>query len=174
MLSGRNLTTGSFLILPSLPLALYPITSVQSSLPHSDLILFSCPAQRMRTLPVSPYAVHSGTRVVTHLIHDTPPHRDQASPPHTTTPFLPTLHSAWTPSTVAGYRDLSGREAYPGTYDALSHLLFEPVPTSGSSGGPVIDEETGAVIGVVLGSRMDFGSKMRGWGVPSEAIFEVR
>jgi S1-C subfamily serine protease len=55
----------------------------------------------------------------------------------------------------------------------LSHLLFTPVPTPGSSGGPIVDEESGAIVGVVLGSRTDFGSEERGFGVPSEAIFEV-
>lgn len=63
----------------------------------------------------------------------------------------------------------------PGTYDPLSHMMFTPLPTSGSSGGPIVDEETGAVVGMVLGSQMD-GSRvdgMRGWGVPAEVIFEV-
>jgi hypothetical protein len=62
----------------------------------------------------------------------------------------------------------------PGTYDALSHLLFTPLPTAGSSGGPIIDEESGAVVGIMLGTRMDSRIEgVRGWGVPSESIFEV-
>ena len=62
----------------------------------------------------------------------------------------------------------------PGTYDALTHLLFEPLPTVGSSGGPIVDEESGAVIGVIVGTRMDNRVEgVRGWGVPSETIFEV-
>lgn len=37
-----------------------------------------------------------------------------------------------------------------------------------------MDEESGAVIGVMLGTRMDNRVEgVRGWGVPSEAIFEV-
>ena len=63
----------------------------------------------------------------------------------------------------------------PGTYDSLSHMMFTPLPTSGSSGGPIVDEDTGAVVGMVLGSQMD-GSRvdgLRGWGVPAEVIFEV-
>lgn len=75
---------------------------------------------------------------------------------------------------MLGYRDFAGREAQPGTYDALSHMLFKPPPTAGSSGGPIVDEETGAVVGVMLGTRMDNRVEgVRGWGVPSEAIFEV-
>ena len=63
----------------------------------------------------------------------------------------------------------------PGTYDVLSHMFFDTPPTAGSSGGPIVDEDTGAVVGVILGSRMDSQLEgMRGWGVPSEAIFEVR
>ena len=66
------------------------------------------------------------------------------------------------------------RIAQPGTYDALSHLFFTPLPTAGSSGGPIIDEESGAVIGVMLGTRMDNRVEgVRGWGVPAEAIYEV-
>jgi hypothetical protein len=54
-------------------------------------------------------------------------------------------------------------------------MLFEPHPTPGSSGGPIVDEETGAVVGVMLGTRMDSEvDGLRGWGVPSEMIFEVR
>jgi hypothetical protein len=63
----------------------------------------------------------------------------------------------------------------PGTYDALSHMHFQPLPTTGSSGGPIVDENTGAVVGVMLGTRMDSSIEgVRGWGVPAETIFEVR
>jgi len=56
----------------------------------------------------------------------------------------------------------------------LNHILFTPTPTAGSSGGPIVDEETGAVVGVILGSRMDNRVEgVRGWGVPAEAIFEM-
>ena len=49
-----------------------------------------------------------------------------------------------------------------------------PLPTPGSSGGPIVDEENGAVVGVMLGTRMDSRVEgVRGWGVPSETIFEV-
>lgn len=53
-------------------------------------------------------------------------------------------------------------------------MLFNPLPTAGSSGGLIVDEESGAVIGVMLGTRMDNRVEgLRGWGVPSETIFEV-
>jgi hypothetical protein len=54
-------------------------------------------------------------------------------------------------------------------------MLFTPFPTAGSSGGPIVDEETGAVIGMMLGSRLDdVVQGTRGWGIPSETIYEVR
>jgi hypothetical protein len=70
--------------------------------------------------------------------------------------------------------DMWLRHGQPGTYDALSHLLFTPLPTAGSSGGPIIDEETGAVVGVMLGTRtVNSIEGMRGWGASAETIFEV-
>ena len=54
-------------------------------------------------------------------------------------------------------------------------MLFTPFPTAGSSGGPIVDEETGAVVGMMLGSRLDdVVQGTRGWGIPSETIYEVR
>jgi len=54
-------------------------------------------------------------------------------------------------------------------------MHFQPLPTTGSSGGPIVDENTGAVVGVMLGTRMDSSIEgVRGWGVPAETIFEVR
>jgi len=52
-------------------------------------------------------------------------------------------------------------------------MMFTPLPTSGSPGRPIVDEDTGAVIGMVLGSQMDVSrvDGMRGWDV--EVIFEV-
>jgi hypothetical protein len=53
-------------------------------------------------------------------------------------------------------------------------MLFRPQPTAGSSGGPIVDEESGAVVGVMLGTRVDNAAVgVRGWGVPAEAIFEA-
>ena len=56
----------------------------------------------------------------------------------------------------------------------MAHLLFEPPPTAGSSGGPIVDEESGAVVGVMLGTRMDNRVEgLRGWGVPLEVAYEM-
>lgn len=54
-------------------------------------------------------------------------------------------------------------------------MHFQPLPTTGSSGGPIVDETTGAVVGVMLGTQMHSAIEgVRGWGVPAETIFEVR
>lgn len=107
------------------------------------------------------------------------------------TPWVGGSWSKWIRGSVLGYRDFAGREAVvrfppvledvtliiqPGTYDALTHLLFTPVPTADAVGGPIIDEETGAVVGVILGTRahsIRMEGRVRGWGVPSEMIYEV-
>ena len=150
--------------------AFHPVSRVVSSLPRSDLVLLSCklPEGSARALPISPYPVSSQTRIRAHLVEHQKPSEDGWSG------WVGGTWSKWVGGEVLGYRDFAGRETQPGTYDALSHMLFLPLPTAGSSGGPVVDEETGAVVGVVLGSRMDNRVEgTRGWGVPAEAIFEV-
>ena len=54
-------------------------------------------------------------------------------------------------------------------------MLFDPPPTPGSSGGPIVEEESGAVVGMMLGTQMRNRLEgVSGWGAPSELIFEVR
>ncbi|KAI0048415.1 hypothetical protein FA95DRAFT_1490875 [Auriscalpium vulgare] len=148
----------------------FPVSSVLSSLHRSDLLLLEPSApDSLHTLPVSPYPAHPGTRIRAHFVTDAPPKDDEGW-----APWLGGLYAKWVPGQVLGYRDMAGREAQPGTYDALSHMLFRPPPLAGSSGGPIVDEESGAVVGVMLGTRMDNRVEgVRGWGVPAEAIFEV-
>ncbi|KIJ45493.1 hypothetical protein M422DRAFT_29632 [Sphaerobolus stellatus SS14] len=142
---------------------------IVSCLPKSDLVLFTANLPlAFRTLPVSPYPVHAGTRIRTHCISEKKPQEDGWKP------WVNGTWSKWVHGEVIGYRDFAGRRAEPGTYDALSHMLFNPPPSSGSSGGPIVDEASGAVVGVVVGTRMDSRVEgVRGWGVPAEAIFEV-
>jgi len=35
--------------------------------------------------------------------------------------------------------------------------MFTPLLTSGFPGGPIVDEDTGVVIGMILGSKVDGG-----------------
>ncbi|OBZ79519.1 hypothetical protein A0H81_00585 [Grifola frondosa] len=134
----------------------------------ADLLILDAAGPAPNTLPVSPYPVHPGTRIRAHFVSDAPPEQDGW------TPWLGGTWSRWMSGTVVGYRDFAGREAKPGTYDALSHMHFDPPPTPGSSGGPIVDEESGAVIGVMLGTQMvNRLEGVRGWGVPAETIFEM-
>ncbi|KAF8921982.1 hypothetical protein CPB85DRAFT_1427331 [Mucidula mucida] len=122
----------------------------------------------MRPWPVSPYPAQPGTKIKAHFVSYHLP-EDEGW-----TPWIGGTYRKWVSGTVLGYRDFAGRETMPGTYDALSHLLFSPLPTPGSSGGPIVDAESGAVVGVMLGTRMDNRVEgVRGWGVPSESIFEM-
>jgi hypothetical protein len=54
-------------------------------------------------------------------------------------------------------------------------MLITPIPTPGSSGGPIIDLENGTVVGVVRGSRMDNRiAGLKGWATSAESIYEVK
>nr|VWP00596.1 MIT domain-containing protein [Ganoderma boninense] len=134
-----------------------PISSVLSAMHRGDLLLLSAMQSRLasgpasssglRSLPVNPYPVPPGTPIRAHFVADKPP--------------TGTNRERWTP--------------WPGTYDSLAHLHFDPPPTPGSSGGPIVDEESGSVIGVVLGTQLvNQVEGVKGWGVPAEMIFEVR
>ncbi|KAL4243125.1 hypothetical protein ABKN59_000972 [Abortiporus biennis] len=171
--TSKKTKSGSFVISnsPSGSDSFYPVTGIQSALHKSDLILLSLSSpskSALRSLPVSPYPVHPGTAIRAHFVVDKMPEEEGWRP------WIGGTWSKWVKGTVLGYRDFAGREAEPGTYDALSHMLFKPLPTPGSSGGPIIDEESGAVVGMMLGTRMDNRVEgVRGWGVPAETIFEM-
>ncbi|KAF9535581.1 hypothetical protein CPB83DRAFT_20643 [Crepidotus variabilis] len=137
--------SGSFVVTGGLnSLEVFPVSKVLSALPRSDLLLLSCslPEAQPKTKPL----------------------------PNSDTNWRPWVGDSldrWEYGTVVGYRDFAGGETHPGTYDALSHLFFTPIPTAGSSGGPIIDKETGAVVGVILGSRMNNRVEgMLGWACP--------
>ncbi|KII93456.1 hypothetical protein PLICRDRAFT_99929 [Plicaturopsis crispa FD-325 SS-3] len=167
--SGTYIVTSSSSDLSS-PI-LHPVSAVPSALHRSDLLLLSHPptgSAPRRTLPVSPYPVMPHTPVRAHFVTEQQP----AEPGWT--PWTGGTWRKWVRGEVLGYRDFAGREAQPGTYDALSHMLFKPLPLAGSSGGPIVDEQSGAVVGVMLGTRMDNRVEgTRGWGVPAETIFEM-
>lgn len=56
----------------------------------------------------------------------------------------------------------------------LPHILTSILPTSGSSGGPLVHAENGTVVGMTSGRRMDNRVEgERGWGCSAEKIFEV-
>ena len=104
------------------------------------------------------------------------------------------VRSRWARATLTGYKDPIGRVAETGTYDELAQLSFKlrddtpetPAalqganlrrtmsyfPLPGSSGGPVVDVETGSVVGIVRGHRTSQLHGSRGDAVPAEKIFE--
>ncbi|KAG8935909.1 hypothetical protein FRC02_005664 [Tulasnella sp. 418] len=137
---------------------------ITASLPSSDIAIFSIPEEPITpyTLPVSMYPVPIDTSIMMPTF------------PHGKTTLLESTRLEWTKGKVWGYRDFSGRAAEPGSYDSLNHLLFMPPPVPGMSGAPLIEETSGAVIGIVTGSRMlSRVEGVRGWATPSETIFEV-
>ncbi|KAI0724367.1 hypothetical protein C8T65DRAFT_626243 [Cerioporus squamosus] len=170
-----QLLSGSFVIAGSSAApTFHPVSSILSAMHRGDLLLLSSPSvsSGLRSLPVNPYPVHPGTPIRAHYVTDKPPetgpHRDGW------TPWVGGTWRKWIKGTVVGYRDYAGREAKPGTYDSLAHLHFDPPPTPGSSGGPIIDEESGSVIGVILGTQLvNQVEGVRGWGVPAEMIYEM-
>lgn len=144
-----------------------PVKGVVASRPRSDLLILDAP-KGLPSLPASPYPAQNGTCVLAHFVSYAPPKEPDWEP------WMYGTWRKWVRGHVLGYKDLAGNEAKPGTYDALSHMLFHPPPTAGSSGGPIIDEESGAVVGVMLGTRLDnVVGGVKGWGVPAEAIFEM-
>ncbi|TFK76879.1 hypothetical protein BDN72DRAFT_753719 [Pluteus cervinus] len=165
-----DIVSGTFVISSTNgSLDIHPVTRVASALPRSDLILLGCNVPGVKTLPLALYPAQKGTSVRAHLVAHHKPAESGWQP------WIGGTWRKWARGTVLGYRDFAGREAEPGTYDALSHLFFTPLPSEGSSGGPIIDEETGAVIGIMLGTRMDSRVEgLKGWGVPSEVVYEVR
>lgn len=57
----------------------------------------------------------------------------------------------------------------------MEHLHFDPPPTPGSSGSPIVDEESGSVVAVVLGTQLVSQIEgIKGRGVPAEMIFSVK
>ncbi|GAA5850255.1 hypothetical protein JCM3766R1_001375 [Sporobolomyces carnicolor] len=77
---------------------------------------------------------------------------------------------------IVEYRDSIGRKlAEPGTQDEdLALFTMTTIPTQGSSGGPVVDVETGTVVGVTRGSTHKYGDRTAyGFATPAERILDM-
>ncbi|KAL8284274.1 hypothetical protein RQP46_005023 [Phenoliferia psychrophenolica] len=87
---------------------------------------------RLQSLPVTAFPAVAGTRIAALR------YNDPATPPS----------ARWMYGRVAEYSDFAGRLAETGTYDDLSAMHISPIPNPGASGGPIIDVESGAVVGL--------------------------
>ncbi|KAF8320568.1 uncharacterized protein EI90DRAFT_3080647 [Cantharellus anzutake] len=167
---------GTFVITSSMDV--HPVSSILSSLPRSDLIAYSLhPCVSLAaTLPVNPYPAPLETPTRCPLVSFESPEPNEKG--NRRNDWLSwkdgVVNSRWVKGKILGYRDRAGREAQPGTYDHLSHMLFSTMPSPGSSGAPIIDEENGSVIGVITGHGMvNRIEGQRGFGTPAEAIYEM-
>ncbi|ORY88949.1 hypothetical protein BCR35DRAFT_300706 [Leucosporidium creatinivorum] len=119
---------------------------------------------RLRSLPISPYPAVVGTPIAT-LAYTNPARKEDGDRPPP---------REWSMGRITEYKDSRGREAQTGTYDQLALLLTSSVPRQGSSGGPIVDRSTGAVIGIVRGSLQSHGDKAaQGFATPAERVFEL-
>lgn len=192
---------------------LYPISTILSYLPSSDLVLFQlhedafsidqesgriCSAKehKIRTLPVSPYPAVVDTELsVSSFGGWIPTGKKSTSCKSCHFHHADIARNRWARATLVGYRDPIGRQAETGTYDELAQLDFilkreSPAtpyslktiaaqssgmfPLPGSSGGPVVDVDTGSVVGIVRGQRTSKLGDSRGDAVPSEKVFECK
>ena len=141
---------------------------------------------RLRTLPVSPYPAAIGTRVGMRVYGD-PMGRIKGA-------------ARWTFGHVIEYKSPHGKVAEPGSYDDLAKMTLSSIPEGGCSGGPIVDVNSGAVVGIVRGeyntdplachstlpltsfpfcpfpgSTHSYGDRQqRGFATPAEKVFEVR
>lgn len=149
---------------------------------------------QLATLPVSPYPAVVNTELsVCSFGGWLPSSTCQASGAISRFLNEDVVRNRWVRATLVGYRDPIGRQAKTGTYDELAQLDFvlnsespdtpasikdavkaspSAFPLPGSSGGPVVDVNTGSVVGVVRGQRSSKLGDSRGDAVPAEKVFE--
>ncbi|TNY21162.1 hypothetical protein DMC30DRAFT_211996 [Rhodotorula diobovata] len=156
----------------------YPVTSLASSSSASDILLLrlsptplnnaspSSPVPALRPLPINPYPPPPESRIALHT------YLNPLSRLSRKLARLPARE--WARGRVAEYKDAAGRTAEVGTYDELAAMWVDCVPSEGSSGGPVVDCESGSVVGVTRGSTHAHGERQAyGFATPSERIFEL-
>lgn len=151
----------------------------------------SAPAP-LRTLPVSPYPAVRDTDLCVSSFSGWQPSGKGALGASLTEDDV--IRSRWGRATLVGYKDPIGRVAETGTYDDLFQMDFAlrvdapenpkklierdvhgmapEFPIPGSSGGPVVDANTGSIVGVVRGYRVNQIHGSRGDAVPSEKVYE--
>ncbi|CAF1195995.1 unnamed protein product [Didymodactylos carnosus] len=126
-----------------------------------DLVLLRLGTKLESSLPIDPFPAPIDTHVKAYSYHGT------TIRPNST----PVVESTWQDCKVSFYTDGRGREAKTGTYDMLQCLHFDHLPSAGSSGGPILDAKTQAVVGIIRGWE-HAGGKLRGFASPAESLFE--
>jgi hypothetical protein len=141
------------------------VATVESHLVLSDLVLLRLQkGRKITSLAVNPYPAPVFTPLLSY-------HFVTASLSFTS---LPTISHSWEPAEVLSYKGRCGQEAATGTYDELNSMMYTHSPSSGSSGGPIVDKETRSVVGIVRGSEMSYANrKFIGFATPSERLFEA-
>ncbi|GAA5897427.1 uncharacterized protein JCM6883_006695 [Sporobolomyces salmoneus] len=161
----------------------FTVSSILSSLPASDLLLLRLspvpldssyvssssslsPPPRLRSLPINPYPSPISSVISTHAY---------INPLTRLSRKLNQLpERSWQKGRIVEYKDSLGREAHPGTYDELSSFWTSSVPEEGSSGGPIVELESGSVVGVTRGSSHKYGERSEyGFATPSERILDM-
>ena len=142
---------------------IHPVSSIESSLPMSDIALLRIvTSPSIQPLPVDPYPAPIGTNVQAYNYKEARIEDSSAI-----------VDALWEESVVSFYTGPTGQEAKTGTYDTLHSLLYNQPPLPGSSGGPIIHKDTGAVVGIIRGSRISYDDrKLRGFASPAESLFE--
>ncbi|GAA6021574.1 hypothetical protein JCM11491_000261 [Sporobolomyces phaffii] len=165
---------------------MYPVSSVLSSVPSSDLLLLelaptpldastsssSSPCPPLKPLPINPYPCPVATAVATHTYLN--PLARLKRNFERGSGGAAAAATSWQRSRVVEYKDRHGHTAEPGTYDELASFWFDAVPTDGSSGGPIVEVESGSVVGVTRGSMHKYGERTRyGFATPAERILDM-
>ncbi|WFD26545.1 hypothetical protein MNAN1_001528 [Malassezia nana] len=182
--------------MPSADLALFQLAEDAVQLDPATGQLFPVRDATLATLPVSPYPAVVDTELSVCSFGGWLPH-GKGSASDLIFQFLQedVIRNRWVRATLVGYRDPIGRQAETGTYDELAQLDFTlnfetpenstsikdaakvssaSFPMPGSSGGPVVDINTGSVVGIVRGQRSSELGDSRGDAVPAEKVFECK
>lgn len=183
--------------LPDADLALFQLDETPVQVDAVTSTLHTVGSGSLRTLPVSPYPAVVHTELSVSSFGGWLPAPQQGQGELSTFPQLTdhdVIRNRWAPATLVGYKDPIGRVAETGTYDELAQLSFKLkgdvpetpeglrpsnlmrsmtyFPLPGSSGGPVVDAESGSVVGIVRGHRTSQMHGSRGDAVPAEKVFE--
>lgn len=180
--------------MPSADLSLFQLSEKAVEIDPATKTLHQVDEPQLVTLPVSPYPAVVNTELSVSSFGGWMSNPVGQSA-HMISRFLneEVVRNRWARATLIGYRDPIGRQAETGTYDELAQLDFtlnsdspetpnslkdaakvssSAFPMPGSSGGPVVDVESGSVVGIVRGQRSSELGDSRGDAVPAEKVFE--